>query len=424
MASTPRRNKRSAPIVIDLEETAKKPKLDCDDEAFLSHFKQLFHAELTTMETMIRNLLLDVTNKEKEIQTLKEETRLNIKTKESEANNALAEMERKMTKVLEENRRLTDELKRYKSENYMLLKKFEDQQRAQKSEQVTRTSEREKMNSLETENMSKTEKIKSLEARLKDRNEKNTLEAKEKIEKYRKQIADIECKNKTQSMLISSKESEVQTLKDSLKEKEGLVSTFALEKDKLEHVLSTRAEEIDYLSQAKDELEIQYEESKAELERVRADLTEKYREMERSEQTKENRILELEKSLQSVYNFEEIKKGIEKLRNLKFENESLKNEIKSLKKQLEYLEKSDRQQITTMHRLETIIYAEKEEEQEDQLVTSEPEKEIVTDNKISCTIPPLVKRPRGRPKKNIVSAENDLKNHLYKDRQTTIRSIQ
>ena len=33
MASTPRRNKRSAPIVIDLEETAKKPKLDCDDEA-------------------------------------------------------------------------------------------------------------------------------------------------------------------------------------------------------------------------------------------------------------------------------------------------------------------------------------------------------------------------------------------------------
>lgn len=43
-------------------------------------------------------------------------------------------------------------------------------------------------------------------------------------------------------MLISSKECEVQTLKDSdsMKKKEGLVSTFALEKDKLDHVLSTR----------------------------------------------------------------------------------------------------------------------------------------------------------------------------------------
>ena len=65
-------------------------------------------------------------------------------------------------------------------------------------------------------------------------------------------------------MLISSKECEVQTLKDSdsMKKKEGLVSTFALEKDKLDHVLSTRVQEIDYLSQTKDELEIQYEKVK------------------------------------------------------------------------------------------------------------------------------------------------------------------
>ena len=66
MFSATRRNKRKAPILVDLVESAKKPKIESDyEEEFLFHFKQLFHTELTTMEAMIRNLLRDVTNKDK-----------------------------------------------------------------------------------------------------------------------------------------------------------------------------------------------------------------------------------------------------------------------------------------------------------------------------------------------------------------------
>ena len=409
-------------MVITLEEAAKKPKID-DEEPFLSHFKQAFQAELTTMESMIRNLLLDVTNKEKEIRTLRD-LREEARTKESEAitaNNALAEknekMERKMAEVVEENQSLKEKIEELKRE-------IEDQTRARKSEQATWISVREKMNSLETENMNKTEKIKSLEARFKNRNEKNALEAKEKIEKYRKQIADIEDKNKTQSKLISLKESEAQTLNDSLQKMEKIVDTISREKKELEIVLSKREKENDYLSQAKDELEKQHEGRKAELETEIAALTEKYKEVEQSEKEKETRILQLEKELQSSEeNYEqqktEIKENLEKKKNEvnKMKNE-YENKIHSLKKELEeLLEKSDSdwQHLKTIHRLENIIYNEKEENQEVPLVTLEPDQKVKIENKISETIAPVL-RPRGRPKKNIVSVENDL-NITYKEKE-------
>ena len=109
------------------------------------------------------------------------------------------------------------------------------------------------------------------------------------------------------------------------------------------------------------------------------------------------------------------------LLSLKKENHSQKDEIQSLKKELEdLLEQCDWEHLKEIHRLENIIYNEKEEDQEIQLVTSssELEKKVETENRISGPIAPA-KRPRGRPKKNIDSVKNDLKKLLFEDTKTT-----
>ena len=223
MASTLRRNKRSASTDVDLVEVAKKPKMDSDyEEQFLSHLKKLFDTELTTMEGMIRNLLRDVTNKDREIETIKEESKI------------------KIARVVKENQSLKgkiEELKKDKLDTQCLQKEVEDLQQALKSKEASRISQREKMDKLEAEILSKTEKIKGFEVRLKERKDSNILEAKEKMEKYRKRIEDIEDEKNTLS-----------------RENVELKTQLA----KQSKVLSTTEEENYYLCDAKDDLEISY----------------------------------------------------------------------------------------------------------------------------------------------------------------------
>ena len=92
-----------------------------------------------------------------------------------------------------------EELKKDKLDTQSLLKEVEDLQQALKSKEASRISQREKMDKLEAEILSKTEKIKGFEVRLKERKDRNILEAKEKMEKYRKRIEDIEDEKNTLS---------------------------------------------------------------------------------------------------------------------------------------------------------------------------------------------------------------------------------
>ena len=69
MVST-RRTKRSAPLVIDLDVEAKKPRIESDiEKPLLSHLKQFFLKELTIMEDTISNLIFEVKKKEEEIKS-------------------------------------------------------------------------------------------------------------------------------------------------------------------------------------------------------------------------------------------------------------------------------------------------------------------------------------------------------------------
>lgn len=398
MVST-RRTKRSAPLVIDLELEAKRPRIESDiEKQLLSHWKQSFHAEITIMEDTISNLLFKVKKKEEEIKSKESEV---ITASNSHAEK-IQEMERENSMLVKENQSLKhkiQELENCKLENLVLLEKNEDLQQALKSEQANRISERKKMNFVETENLNQREKIKSLEVRLKDKKNKNILEAKEKMEKYLKQIADLEDVNKTQSMCISAKELENQSLKDCLKEME-----------------EKKDEEIDYLAQARDELEKDLEQINAKLEITRAAMTEK--EEERSEQEKEDRILKLEEEKKSwTAEKEKIRNQLSRLKDMK------NNEILRLKEQCETFAEYEGENLKTIYRLESIIFNRKAE-QEHQMVmaTSESEQKTVveTENKISETLAP-VKRPRGRPRKNIASVEKDLKALLFEDRKTTIQ---
>ena len=125
-----RRNKRSASTDVDLVEVAKKPKMDSDyEEQLLSHFKKLFDTELTTMEGLIGNLLRDVTNKDREIETIKEESKI------------------KIARVVKENQSLKgkiEELKKDKLDTQCLQKEVEDLQQALRSKEASRISQRER----------------------------------------------------------------------------------------------------------------------------------------------------------------------------------------------------------------------------------------------------------------------------------------
>ena len=83
------------------------------------------------------------------------------------------------------------------------------------------------------------------------------------------------------------------------------------------------------------------------------------------------------------------------------------NEILRLKEQCETFAEYEGENLKTIYRLESIIFNGKAE-QEHQMVmaTSESEQKTVveTENKISETLA-HVKRPRGRPRKNIASVE-------------------
>lgn len=416
MVST-RRNKRSASTDVDLVEVAKKPKMDSDyEEQFLSHFKKLFDTELTTMEGMIRNLLRDVTNKDREIETIKEESKI------------------KIARVVKENQSLKgkiEELKKDKLDTQCLQKEVEDLQQALKSKEASRISQREKMDKLEAEILSKTEKIKGFEVRLKERKDRNILEAKEKMEKYRKRIEDIEDEKNTLS-----------------RENVELKTQLA----KQSKVLSTTEEENYYLCDAKDDLENalkkKEEESKVEIEtaltaersgqrKIMKEIKQKYEkdvtllkhqlsEEKSVLEKKEKRVEQLERDLQiaekekTTWNDEKIivKKILEKH---KVElNEDKDKEILRLKTQVAELEEYDRHHLNRIHRLEDIIYNEKDEELEVQLVVPESEKKVETKTEISRITATPVKRPRGRPKKNISSMEKELKSFLGKDSKTTL----
>ena len=352
MVST-RRNKRSASTDVDLVEVAKKPKMDSDyEEQFLSHFKKLFDTELTTMEGMIRNLLRDVTNKDREIETIKEESKI------------------KIARVVEENQSLKgkiEELKKDKLDTQSLQKEVEDLQQALKSKEASRISQREKMNKLEAEILSKTEKIKGFEVRLKERKDRNILEAKEKMEKYRKRIEDIEDEKNTLS-------------RENVELKTQLAEQSKVQRKIMKEIKQKYEKDVTLLKH-------QLSEEKSVLEK------------------KEKRVEQLERDLQiaekekTTWNDEKIivKKILEKH---KVElNEDKDKEILRLKTQVAELEEYDRHHLNRIHRLEDIIYNEKDEELEVQLVVPESEKKVETKTEISRITATPVKRPRGRPKK-------------------------
>ena len=369
-----RRSKRSASTDVDLVEVAKKPKMDSDyEEQFLSHLQKLFDTELTTMEGMIRNLLRDVTNKDREIETIKEESKI------------------KIARVVEENQSLKgkiEELKKDKLDTQSLQKEVEDLQQALKSKEASRISQREKMNKLEAEILSKTEKIKGFEVRLKERKDRNILEAKEKMEKYRKRIEDIEDEKNTLS-------------RENVELKTQLAEQSKVQRKIMKEIKQKYEKDVTLLKH-------QLSEEKSVLEK------------------KEKRVEQLERDLQiaekekTTWNDEKIivKKILEKH---KVElNEDKDKEILRLKTQVAELEEYDRHHLNRIHRLEDIIYNEKDEELEVQLVVPESEKKVETKTEISRITATPVKRPRGRPKKNISSMEKELKSFLGKDSKTTL----